>query len=78
MDALTWVFCPGHTEDHGNELADRLAGNATDEYSLTRDSEDIAWLVLQSLREAEEREWEKYMYINTGRIKCKKGIWSIL
>ncbi len=29
IDKITWIYCPGHSGVFGNEVADKLAGNAS-------------------------------------------------
>ena len=46
-DFLTvrWIFCPGHSGVRGNERADALAGQATNQSSLTLDPATVLALV---------------------------------
>ena len=47
LQSVTWLFCPGHSGVHGNERADKLAGDAVTGDKLTFDSP----LVLSTVRD---------------------------
>jgi len=41
ISKVTWIFCPGHTEVHGNEQADKLAGSTQTEGEFCYDKDDV-------------------------------------
>ena len=65
---LQWIFCPGHAGVKGNERADKLAGSANIEGTLTLDPPTVTALVREHL--VNKREEESF----TRSILMEKGI----
>ena len=65
---LQWIFCPGHAGVKGNERADKLAGSANIEGTLTLDPPTVTALVREHL--FSKREEESF----TRSILLEKGI----
>ena len=49
LQSVRWIFCPGHAGVLGNERADALAGEASNECTLTLDPPTVLALVSEYL-----------------------------
>ena len=49
LQCVRWIFCPGHAGVRGNERADALAGEATNESTLTLDPPTVLALVSEHI-----------------------------
>ena len=83
MKALTWIYCLGHAEVHGNEVADQLTGAAKVDCEVSEDKNDVLKRLTEYLREEEESQWaehhgiERMMVMNVrkgeGRYSSMEG-----
>ena len=74
LQAITWIFCPGHAGVKGNEAADNLAGQALIENDIKLDKAEVLKLLTEKLRE--EEETTQHVYHGVERMKelnKKKG-----
>ena len=56
MKAITWLYCPGHAGVRGNEVADKLAGQAESGGNIRLDKAKVLHLLADRLRNEEEEE----------------------
>ena len=68
LQKLLWIFCPGHAGVHGNERADKIAGEADVSGTLTLDPPTVLSLVKDLL------EKQRIETSNTTDILKGKGI----
>ncbi|MCG8429914.1 MAG: RNAse HI domain-containing protein [Candidatus Omnitrophica bacterium] len=58
---ITWIFCPGHSGVMGNEVADRLAGQANAEGECKMDHSELLKAVNDILRQEENDEADHHL-----------------
>ena len=56
VNAITWIFCPGHAGVDGNVQADRLAGDAEVKGDVKLDRVEVIRILEEKLRRDEEKE----------------------
>ena len=56
LQSIKWIFCPGHSGVGGNVEADKLAGQAVVNCSVSCDRRELLQILEQKLREEEESQ----------------------